>query len=662
MSDYLYSFDVFDTLITRKTATPTGIFALIQKELIINNKFKNIPIYLRENFYTIRIQAEENLRNTNSSVRPFPIEEVTFNSIYDSIANCVNLSNEEKNLLKNLELTTEINNTVPVIKNIDLVKKLVSENKKVILISDMYLSGDNIKDILVNIDPIFKDIKIYASSDFLKTKTTGTLYEIIAQKENITYKNWQHMGDNLTSDIKMAKRYNISTIYYNGTQLNACEKYSLTNKLKDRDYKFQITIGTAKNLRTNVSKNNDMMNLGISLSSPMLFMFTYWIIEQAKKLKINRLYFVARDGYILKEIADLIIKKYGYNIEIKYIYGSRIAWRNATLNTIQDILNCSWFNTYESKTITDLFSNFNINPNNIKQYLPSQYHNFNKNLSAKDIRNILSNIANNPTLSELVINNLKEIKNNLLGYLSQEIDYSDDKFAFIDLRGTGLTANLLGKVMQDLTSTKITFFYFQRGNIINLEELNTEYTKFYQMFYSSNKYYHDIIEILTRAPHGQTLGYKKENNKYIPILESIEGEVIVKYGFFDYLKGVILFANDYLNQIDYYKFNPLFLDLFCDYHDFLTECPDKKTADLIGRIPFTFSGVSNQNNILEYAPKFYKGMKRTNWIVGSHARALNKYKKYSEKKKTKFIHLYLSKRKGIFGLYILGKKIFSINL
>ena len=34
----LFSFDVFDTLITRTTANPKGIFAIIQNELISNPK------------------------------------------------------------------------------------------------------------------------------------------------------------------------------------------------------------------------------------------------------------------------------------------------------------------------------------------------------------------------------------------------------------------------------------------------------------------------------------------------------------------------------------------------------------------------------------------------------------------------------------------------
>ena len=51
----LYSFDVFDTLITRRTATPTGIFALIQRELNIKPEFNNLPSYIKKDFFQIRI-------------------------------------------------------------------------------------------------------------------------------------------------------------------------------------------------------------------------------------------------------------------------------------------------------------------------------------------------------------------------------------------------------------------------------------------------------------------------------------------------------------------------------------------------------------------------------------------------------------------------------
>ena len=63
----LYSFDIFDTLITRTTATPYGIFALIQEELKTNQNFKNYPINLKNNYYHIRINTEKYVRAVNFS-------------------------------------------------------------------------------------------------------------------------------------------------------------------------------------------------------------------------------------------------------------------------------------------------------------------------------------------------------------------------------------------------------------------------------------------------------------------------------------------------------------------------------------------------------------------------------------------------------------------
>ena len=42
---------------------------------------------------------------------------------------------------------------------------------------------------------------------------------------------------------------------------------------------------------------------------------------------IQKLFFIARDGYILKKIADILIEKYRYPIATVYLYGSRKAWR-----------------------------------------------------------------------------------------------------------------------------------------------------------------------------------------------------------------------------------------------------------------------------------------------------------------------------------------------
>ena len=52
----MYSFDIFDTLITRATAEPKGIFKLMQE---IMREKGGYPPFLTENFYELRVGAEE---------------------------------------------------------------------------------------------------------------------------------------------------------------------------------------------------------------------------------------------------------------------------------------------------------------------------------------------------------------------------------------------------------------------------------------------------------------------------------------------------------------------------------------------------------------------------------------------------------------------------
>jgi len=49
----MYSFDVFDTVITRNTATPGGIFVLVEDELLKNSLYADIPTRYRENFFIL---------------------------------------------------------------------------------------------------------------------------------------------------------------------------------------------------------------------------------------------------------------------------------------------------------------------------------------------------------------------------------------------------------------------------------------------------------------------------------------------------------------------------------------------------------------------------------------------------------------------------------
>lgn len=139
----LYSFDIFDTLITRTTATPCGIFSIMEKHLLQDSEYANFPEIVKQNFFIIRQEAENFIR-TNKKLM-YDEQDIKFEDIYKIIKNNYNLNETQINTLMNLELNTEIKNIIPIQKNINTLKELIFKNNRVVLISDMYHSEKNNK-------------------------------------------------------------------------------------------------------------------------------------------------------------------------------------------------------------------------------------------------------------------------------------------------------------------------------------------------------------------------------------------------------------------------------------------------------------------------------------------------------------------------------------
>ena len=61
--------------------------------------------------------------------------------------------------------------------------------------------------------------------------------------------------------------------------------------------------------------------------APVMFCYVEWILKKAEDLKIKRLYFLARDGYMLQKIATVLVKNRKMDIDCRYLYCSRQALR-----------------------------------------------------------------------------------------------------------------------------------------------------------------------------------------------------------------------------------------------------------------------------------------------------------------------------------------------
>ena len=578
-TENLYSFDIFDTLITRKTATPAGIFYLMQ-ELLKNNT--NYSLYLRENFKDIRIQTESFVREVFARTKKW--NDITFDDIYKRIQINYSLTDDETDFLKKLELKCEIENLIPIEENLNKLKKLISSGNQVILISDMYHSEKTLRHILTNLDPIFNNIKIFISSEYKKTKAHGDLYRHI--KTELNPQKWEHCGDNICADFSNAKKNNISPYLYNYIKFKKYEQEALKNDNLTTEY----VIGTAKNLRLN--SNSEKYNFGASFAGPILYQYVNWILENALKTGIEHLYFIARDGYLPKLIADIIIKEKNLPLKTHYIYGSRKAWRLPTENTVDEFITFI-FNEYINKLSGKFISKrLGISYSEYEKFTNTKCDK--ELIKGKKRKEIFENLINNKNFKNWLVEKYKNKYLLVQKYLQQEIDFSKPNFAFIDLNGSGRTQDILKSIISDFYDGEIKTFYF-------CTELNlTEYEKsIKKVFMCTSKYRHYWIELLCRNIDGQTIDYKEENGTIKPVFEKVSPQKLLNWGYNEYIAGILDFTKTLISTNTCALENNAF---YFAYFSFIMNDIDKETADILGSIPY--SDVGNEKLTKECAPKY----------------------------------------------------------
>lgn len=651
----LYSFDIFDTLITRKVATPKGIFVLMKDIINQSPQFADLPNDVKTNFFNYRTNSEFYLRQINNQWNDG--KDISLDMIYNHIQHTYFLTNEQTQAIKELEIQLELDNIIPIKENIEKLKVLLEKGKRVVLISDMYLPEYIIKEMLLKCDPVLCQVKLYLSSTLGFMKTKQALFHYVKEQENVEFREWTHMGDNKFADFFCARKLGIKAVLYPYVKFKEYEKSLLV--ANSQNSFVQISLGCAKNIRLNKFPNDEKAQLGASLAGPILFPYIYWLLDQAQKRGIERLYFIARDGYILKLIADLIIKENNLPIKTKYIYGSRKAWRISALNLDDDELYRQFiqFTMYEPKKVNQAFG---LTKEEFLSILPKNLHNYSTH---KPDNRLAEYLYNNKDVLKFAIEKNKAQKECVINYLKNTIDCTDDKFAFVDLDGSGLTQNCLARLMNNFYDKKIKSFYYAVTPAC-CRSLNLEKYYYYTLKRGNMG---NMLELLTRAPHGQTLKYANQDKNFEPILEQIDVENFKAWGFDNYINGMLEYCN-LLNQ-NKYKYiqldNQVILDKYINY---LFLSIDKNTATLLGSIVHTSYGKESD----EFAPKLsvfdafhYLFRKKidTDNLMYSKARSnkfvnsIIEYRQAHPKFRKELINLYINKTQQDAVFTILGIRI-----
>lgn len=284
-----YSFDVFDTAIVRIVSKPKEVFELIEKKI-------DLKYFIQSDFARKRIAAETEAR------KKAIYDEVNLDEIYKEIY----IDGVEISDIQELEISCEIEacRANPVI--LQYYRKLINEGFKVVFISDMYLSSKAVERILRSCGySVF--CKVYTSSDTRCTKRSGKLFRYVLRDLSIKPFEMQHIGDNFRSDYLRPKLELIHSKQYRPI------KYIHGNSMSDHIVSRLAKYGGGDS------------SIGYSLMGPFVLGFVDWIYRNTRDKE--KIFFLSRDGYLLKEIYDYLFP----NESTYYLRVSRKALRNASM-------------------------------------------------------------------------------------------------------------------------------------------------------------------------------------------------------------------------------------------------------------------------------------------------------------------------------------------
>jgi FMN phosphatase YigB (HAD superfamily) len=293
------SFDMFDTLVTRRVTAPTDAFAEVEKRLVALYGEFYVGFAMERETAELKLRAERADQG---------YEDVTLDLIYKKLG-------KPYEDAKDVELAVEGDLLVASKDMLKATRELNVLGKPWIVVSDMYLPAPFLERVLS--EKGFSGWKrLYVSGDMNATKTSGSIWRQHIWKDYPLHKIL-HVGDNEHSDVDVPASLNIAVLPYDrletrgktGARLNP---HLLPYSYLNRDLLFRNQIQT---------EEEQWQHLGRSMGSIFVAGFLNWVVERVKCEGIKRLYFCARDGSLMMrawQAARLMP-----NVEIKYLSVSR---------------------------------------------------------------------------------------------------------------------------------------------------------------------------------------------------------------------------------------------------------------------------------------------------------------------------------------------------
>lgn len=512
-------------------------------------------------FVETRKRAERNL--TFLRQRPARLDE-----IYDELATVLSLPHCDVPLFVEAEaaLERELSIPVPGIDKVVREARHASHEGVLVFVSDTPHGEDLIAELLRAARLLEAGDRVYTSAARGASKSAGGLMALVANDIRKTVLPdaspgpraarrpprlvLHHVGDNFRSDVagarvegwRAAHRPQARlTRYEDNLEEHAAETSGLTSWLAGASRLARLEMAGR-------GASSAIAGVAAGVTAPLLLGFALWIAAQARQRGLKRLYFVARDGEVMLQVARPVLAALAPEVECRYLYGSRQAWIFASSAFAPKDLH-DWVTVKHDVTVRMALARVALTPEEVWQHTQLSFADV-RNADVpmgEETRRVLAEHLQRAPLLDLVEQSAFRNATATIAYLRQEGLADGVPSALVDVGWNGYTARAFDHLVRQAGGGKVAHLLLgvlRTARAARANENPPDMTGW--LFDQDLRRGHIesvpgpnvVVEMFCAGTQGRVLHYRQDNGKVRPELSGPTNEPVVDWGL-DHVRATV---------------------------------------------------------------------------------------------------------------------------
>lgn len=298
--------DLFDTLMVRQVARPIDAFCIARELLNTESEF-----YLTQTFSLVRANAELLLRQ-EAVGQGLSADTVTLEEIYIRVGLILGIDGPLLEALQAAEMDTERQLLCPVPAAVSLVQARAQGGGTTLVVSDTYLPRPFMEELLHR-SLVAHSWELWLSNERQVGKADGSMWAAIRREHPRA--SILHLGDNEVADVIQPRAFGISAMAITSPSQSMRHEAGVLGSLngswrwRHLEVETHQLANSQRSLVAGIAANELAADpsatvsyaFGLGVVGPALVGLVQWIHRTAVDNGYDHLYFLARDGHLIRE-------------------------------------------------------------------------------------------------------------------------------------------------------------------------------------------------------------------------------------------------------------------------------------------------------------------------------------------------------------------------